>query len=108
MYAAWGSTNRSPKSCMLAPGRSARTARATVLDILLVDMLGQLDYARTRVAAERIFAERATHAFPPTAALPAEWRGELENLAEELGYRTRNAEGIEVEFVAVLQAIAAG
>jgi len=79
-----------------------------VLDILLVDMLGQLDYARTRVAAERIFAERATHAFPPTAALPAEWRGELENLAEELGYRTRNAEGIEVEFVAVLQAIAAG
>jgi hypothetical protein len=41
-----------------------------------------------RVAAERIFAERATHAFPPSAALPAEWRQELENLAQELGYRT--------------------
>jgi hypothetical protein len=77
-----------------------------VLDILLVDMLGQLDYARTRTAAERIFAERATHAFPPTAALPAEWRRELENLAQELGYRTTNAEGIEAEFAAVIQAIA--
>jgi hypothetical protein len=79
-----------------------------VLDILLVDMLGQLDHARTRIAAERIFAERATHAFPPTAMLPAEWRRELENLAQELGYRTTNAEGIEAEFAAVLQAIAAG
>ena len=79
-----------------------------VLDILLVDMLGQLDYARTRVAAERVFIERATHPFPPNAALPAEWRQELENLAEELGYRSRNAERIEVEFAAVLQAIVAG
>jgi hypothetical protein len=77
-----------------------------VLDILLVDMLGQLDYVRTRTAAERIFAERATHAFPPMATLPAEWRRELENLAQELGYRTTNAEGIEAEFAAVLQAIA--
>ena len=36
-----------------------------VLDILLVDMLGRLDYARTHVAAKRIFAERAAHAFSP-------------------------------------------
>jgi hypothetical protein len=77
-----------------------------VLDILLVDMLGQLDYGRTRFAAERIFAERATHAFPPNAALPAEWRRELENLAQELGYRTTNAEGIEAEFAAAVKAIA--
>lgn len=77
-----------------------------VLDILLVDMLGQLDYRRTRTAAERVFAERATHAFPPSATLPAEWRMELQNLAQELGYRTTNAEGIEAEFAAVLKAIA--
>ena len=77
-----------------------------VLDILLVDMLGQLDYARTRIAAERIFAERATHVFPPTATLPSGWRRELENLAQELGYRTVNAEGIETEFTNVLRAIA--
>jgi len=79
-----------------------------VLDIQLVDMLGQLDYAQTRTAAKRIFAERTTHTFPPTATLPAEWRRELENLAQELGYRTTSAEGIEAEFGAVLQAIAAG
>ena len=77
-----------------------------VLDILLVDMLGQVDHARMRIAAERIFAERATHAFPPSAALPAEWRQELENLAQELGYRTLDAEGIEREFAAVVQAMA--
>jgi len=78
-----------------------------VLDILLVDMLGQLDYARTRTAAERIFGERAMHAFPPTATVPAEWRRELENLAQELDYRTTNAEGIEAEFTALIQKIAA-
>lgn len=78
-----------------------------VLDILLLDMLGQLDYVRTRMAAERIFGERATHAFPPTATLPAEWRRELENLAGELGYRTTNAEGIGAEFAATIKAIAA-
>ena len=78
-----------------------------VLDILLLDMLGQLDYGRTRAAAERIFTERATHLFPPSAALPVEWRRELETLAQELGYRTTNAEGIEAEFSIVLQAIAA-
>jgi hypothetical protein len=59
-----------------------------VLDILLLDMLAQLDYRRARAATKRIFAERATHTFPPSVALPAEWRMELETLAQELGYRT--------------------
>jgi hypothetical protein len=44
-----------------------------VLDILLVEMLGKLHPARTRIAAARIFAERATHAFPPGSSLPVEW-----------------------------------
>jgi hypothetical protein len=77
-----------------------------VLDILLVDMLGKLDYVRTRAAAERIFVERETHAFPPSAQLPVEWRRELENLAQELGYPATDAEGIEAKFAAVVQAIA--
>ena len=77
-----------------------------VLDILLVDMLGQLDYVRARAAAERIFTERATHPFPPSTQLPAEWRRELENLAQELGYATANAEEIEAKFAVVVQAIA--
>ena len=76
-----------------------------VLDILLLDMLGQLDYRRAREAAERVFAKRATHAFPPSTALPAEWRRELEGLAQELGYRTTKAEQVEAEFAAVVQRI---
>jgi len=44
-----------------------------VLDILLLAMLGQIDYRRTRAAAERIFAKRAAHSFPPSAVLP--WSG---------------------------------
>jgi len=39
-----------------------------VLDILLMDMLSQIDYRRTQSSAERIFAERATHSFPPSLA----------------------------------------
>ncbi len=77
-----------------------------VLDILLVDMLAKLDYVRTRVAAERTFVERETHAFPPSANLPVGWRRELENLAQELGYPATDAEGIEVKFAAVVHAIA--
>jgi len=76
------------------------------LDILLVDMLGKLDYPRVRGAAERVFVERHTHAFPPGANLPMGWRQELENLARELGYPITNAEGIGAKFVAVVQAIA--
>ena len=76
-----------------------------VLDILLLDMLGQLDYRRAREAAEHIFAKRATHAFPPGTALPAGWRRELEALAQELGYRATRAEEIEAEFAAVVQRI---
>ena len=78
-----------------------------VLDILLVEMLGKLDPARTRIAGARIFAERATHAFPPSASLPVEWRQELENLAQELEYPTTNAADIEAKFAAVVEAIAA-
>jgi hypothetical protein len=89
-------------------GRQREDRARDVLDILLLDMLGQLDYTRARAAAERIFAQRAAHTFPPDATLPREWRQELESLAEELGYRTRAAEEIEAEFAAVVQAIVNG
>ena len=79
-----------------------------VLDILLLAMLGQIDYRRTRAAAERIFAKRAAHSFPPSAVLPVEWRLELESLAQELGYLTTKGEEVEAEFAVVLQAIVKG
>ena len=36
-----------------------------VLDILLIDALGELNYPETADAARRVFEERAAHAFPP-------------------------------------------
>ena len=52
---------------------SAERAR-DVLDILMVEMLGALDYPRAAAAARLVFEERATHAFPPVFKMPAEWR----------------------------------
>ena len=56
-----------------------------MLDILLIDLLGELNYAATRGAAVRIFSERATHDFPPNISVPAFWAPELEAMAPELG-----------------------
>jgi Nucleotidyl transferase AbiEii toxin, Type IV TA system len=77
-----------------------------ILDILIVDMLGQLDRLRARAAAERIFAERNTHAFPPDTIIPPEWNAELETLAAELGYTARKAPEIQKEFTNLVAAIA--
>lgn len=77
-----------------------------VLDILVVNMLGRLDRVGVRATAERIFAERDTHAFPPDTAIPAEWNAELKTLAEELGYRTTNVAEIKKEFTDLVAAIA--
>jgi hypothetical protein len=76
---------------------SAGRAR-DVLDILLIDMLGRLDAKKVRAAAELVFEERATHAFPPTVQIAGEWKPELEVLAKELGYSTTSATEIESRF----------
>ena len=76
---------------------SAGRAR-DVLDILLIDMLGKLDAKKVRAAAEQVFEERATHAFPPNVQIAAEWKPELEVLAKELGYSTTSATEIESRF----------
>lgn len=80
------------------------TGRARdVLDILLVEMLGGLDYHRASAAARKVFEERATHAFPPVFTMPAEWRPEVESLAVQLGFPRTSAGEIEERFLAVLQ-----
>ena len=77
-----------------------------MLDILVVNMPGQLDRVRAPAAAVRVFAERNTHAFPPDTAIPAEWNTELETLAAELGYRTTDVAKIRKEFSDLVAAIA--
>jgi hypothetical protein len=69
-----------------------------VLDILLIDLLGKMDAKAVRTAGEYVFAQRATHKFPPDIKLPAEWKAELEALAKELGYPATIAAEIEARF----------
>jgi hypothetical protein len=84
---------------------SAGRAR-DVLDILLVDMLGGLDYRRASVAAQQLFAERASHPFPPVFKMPAEWRPEVEALARQLGFAQTSAGEIEERFLALVHRLA--
>lgn len=83
---------------------SAGRAR-DVLDILLVDMMEGLDYARAAAAAEKVFADRATHPFPSDFSMPAEWRPEIESLAGQLGFAETDSQLIEEHFLSVLRRI---
>jgi hypothetical protein len=85
---------------------SAGRAR-DILDILLIDSLGKLDYAQTRIAVESVFAERATHQLPQTFEVPATWSLELESLASSLHSPTRTVDQIALKFQTVLDKIAA-
>jgi hypothetical protein len=78
-----------------------------VLDILLIDLLGELNYSATRNAAVRVFSERATHEFPPNISVPAIWVRELEAMAPELGLPAISAAEIEQMFRVVVQRIIA-
>jgi hypothetical protein len=76
-----------------------------VLDILLIDTLAKLDVKTVRAAAEQVFAQRATHEFPPSTRIPIEWKPELESLALDLGYPATSAAEIEARFGAFVDRI---
>jgi hypothetical protein len=76
---------------------SAGRAR-DILDILLIDTLGELNYAETGTAVRRVFEERATHDFPPNTTIRPEWGPELEALARDLGFPIRTVSGMQQRF----------
>jgi len=76
-----------------------------VLDIVLIDTLGELDYAETADAARAVFSHRATHDFPPDAKFPAEWGPELEALANDLAFPIRTASQIQRRFGEIVAAL---
>jgi Nucleotidyl transferase AbiEii toxin, Type IV TA system len=78
-----------------------------ILDILLIDLLGEPDLLTVREAAKKVFAARATHPFPPAIQIPNEWRLELEALAKELGYPVILAAEIEARFRAFVALLSA-
>lgn len=87
-------------------GPAAAGRARDVLDILLIDALGQLDYAAAADAARRVFAERATHGFPPAFVMPPDWGPELEAMARELGFALNSALEIEQHFVELIRLLA--
>ena len=87
-------------------GWAAAGRARDVLDILLIDALGQLHYPETARSVRRVFEARAAHAFPAAFAMPPEWRPELESLALELGFTLSTAGEIEGRFREVIQLLA--
>lgn len=87
-------------------GPYSRGRARDVLDILLIDLLGKSDARAVRTAAEQLFTQRATHAFPPAIQIPPEWRVELELLAKELGYPATSPTEIETRFRVFVDAVA--
>lgn len=87
-------------------GPAAAGRARDVLDILLIDALGQLNYAAAAEASRRVFAQRATHPFPPAFAMPPEWRPELEAMAQELGFAVIAAGEIERRFLELVRTLA--
>lgn len=86
------------------PGAAGRAR--DVLDILLIDALGELNYSETAEAALRVFNERETHGFPPTFVMPADWRAEVEAMAADLEFRISTANDIEQRFREIIDALA--
>lgn len=84
-------------------GPAAAGRARDVLDILLIDALGELNYLETADAALRVFEERATHAFPPAFIMPAEWHPELETLAVELDFPIKTSAEIEKRFREIIR-----
>jgi len=86
-------------------GPAAAGRARDVLDILLIDALGQLDYSAAANAARRVFSERATHPFPPLFAIPPEWRPELEAMAHELGFALTASDEMERRFLDLIRTL---
>jgi len=84
-------------------GPAAAGRARDVLDILLIDALGQISYAETANAARRLFEERATHAFPLQFVMPLDWGPELEALAADLDFPLKTSGAIERRFLEVIQ-----
>ena len=70
-----------------------------ILDVLLIELLGQFDEDSIRQAAIRTFKERAEHSWPPQPIIyPNDWKARLVDMAITLGYPITDAEEILTSF----------
>ncbi len=87
-------------------GPAAAGRARDVLKVLLIDALGQLDYSAAAKASRRVFAERATHPFPPVSVMLPEWGAELDAMAQELGFALTAAAEIERRLLDLVRTLA--
>ena len=72
------------------PGKRNERFR-DLIDLLLMQQL-VTDYRGLREACETVFHSRATHAWPPTLAVPSHWVAPFARLAQELELEIKDAE----------------
>jgi len=77
-----------------------------IMDIVLLDILGQLDDEAVRAACIRVFERRAEHTWPPMIDIPTEWRAELQSLAAQHDFPLSTSNDIIAAFAAVFEKIA--
>ncbi len=72
---------------MRAVGHRFKSCRARdILDILLIELLGQFDNTAVQESVEQIFKERNEHTWPPPMInYPNDWRERLVDMASTLG-----------------------
>jgi predicted nucleotidyltransferase component of viral defense system len=76
-----------------------------ILDIVLLDLLGQVDPPKVRAACIRVFRQRAEHTWPPPLDVPAAWKTELASLAAEYALPFATGDAVVLAFMKIYKAI---
>jgi hypothetical protein len=76
-----------------------------ILDIVFLDMLGQVDPKAVQVACVRVFAQRAEHTWPPLIEVPPRWKVELMSLAADQGLPFATDDAIMAVFMSIYDRI---
>jgi hypothetical protein len=76
-----------------------------ILDVVFLDMLGQLDPKAVQSACIRVFEQRAEHAWPPSIDIPPAWRVELASLAAEQALPFATGDEVVAAFMNIYERI---
>ncbi|HEY5258465.1 MAG TPA: nucleotidyl transferase AbiEii/AbiGii toxin family protein [Candidatus Baltobacteraceae bacterium] len=76
-----------------------------IIDIVLLERLGQVEPKPIQLACVRIFAKRAEQAWPPPITVPETWKVELASLASEQGSPFATGDEIVAAFAGIYESI---
>jgi hypothetical protein len=87
------------------PRPSSASIARDILDVVFLDMLGQLDPKAVQSACIRVFQQRAEHAWPPAIDIPPAWRVELASLAAEQALPFATGDEVVAAFMNIYRGI---